>query len=139
MNVQWKSMIISWFQDRSNIGNQSIQTIETIYFDAYFVQFTCVNLTHSNAFAIWKTTKEIIDKTSETFWSNIKVAASSESSTSVPSTLLTVSGTGGGITIGPNDGGIETTATLIETINDSTGTTTIQEVNIPDQLTKDTE
>lgn len=57
------------------------------------------------------------------------MAASSESSTSVPSTLLTVSGTGG-ITIESNDGGIETTATLIETINDSTGTTTIQEVNI---------
>lgn len=56
------------------------------------------------------------------------MAASSESSTSVPSTLLTVSGTGGQITIGPNDGGIETTATIIEAINDSTGTTAIQEV-----------
>lgn len=58
------------------------------------------------------------------------MAASSESSTSVPSTLLTVSGTSGGITIAPNDGSIETTATIIETINDSTGTTTIQEVII---------
>lgn len=55
------------------------------------------------------------------------MAASGESTT-VPSTLLTVTGTGGHITIGPNDGGIETTATIIETINDSTGTTAIQEV-----------
>lgn len=63
------------------------------------------------------------------YWSNFKVAASSEPSTSVPSTLLTVSGTGG-ITIDPNDGGVETTATIIETINESAGTTTIQEVII---------
>lgn len=64
------------------------------------------------------------------------MAASSESSTSVPTTLLTVSGAGGGITIGPNDGEIETTATIIETINDSAGTTAIQEVNMANRTRK---